>query len=310
MKKRGGGGRDEEVEVARRMIQALRGRNASAKEQARNFDKGEASDYQSQPQLLPSTPATESATPLSRMLFPLLWGGDGGGGGGGGGALGVTRQSNRVIPDPHVHSSSREDLGLNKVVIPPPQHFETGEVKGDSKVKKRKGRAMGKAPFLKSWLRQKEHQLRHAQQQQEPGAAPPAGGCDGRGEGGRGGVYSKARADEGERGSTPVPIAQEISTPVPVAGLNLGLEISTPVPIASLRALYSQMLHFVTAGPVYVTSYQPSPVHGGQSGGGGGRSEGGVGGDDWPSAASFCSTATVTPDASATFSPLTNPRES
>ena len=65
---------------------------------------------------------------------------------------------------------------MNEVVIPP--HSETCEVKGDSKVKKRR---KGKAPFLKSWLRHKEHELRHAQQQKEPGAAPLAGGCDGGG---------------------------------------------------------------------------------------------------------------------------------
>ena len=173
---------------------------------------------------------------------------------------------------------------MNEVVIPP--HSETCEVKGDSKVKKKR---KGKAPFLKSWLRHKEHELRHVQQQKEPGAAPLAGGCDGGGGGGgggRGGVNrSLARADEGERGaardwvemSARVPIGQELSTPEPVAGLNLGLEISTPVPIASLQALYSQMLHFV-AGPVHVPSHRPSPVHcGGASGGGGGTS--GVGGD-------------------------------
>lgn len=236
---------------------------------------------------------------------------------------------------------------MKKVVISP--HFETCEAKGNSKVKRRRRRRggtayapfrktwlisyimcseftynvqvkkkkkdTGKAPFLKSWLRQKEQELRQAQ------------------------LYNKAGADEGERGavsagvemSTPVPtcntldIVQEINIPVPIAGrhlaldlglkikapsnlgseistpLNLGLEISNPVPIASqpvtsFQALYSQMLHFV-AGPVKVTSsrYQPSPVHGGLSGGGGGGARSAVGGgrENWPSTSSFCSTPQV-----------------
>ena len=225
------GGADDGVAVARRMIHELRIRNAAASMSAQRDIESENAEVApsngqraagdaglsydaSGPQVPgPNAPgathtdnvsssdylSSTPATPLARMLFPLMWGG----------------QSNVVPKDPHAQEPSSPAHAHE-------EYFGGAVMTHDCralKVKMKKKRK-GKAPFLKTWLRQKERELEHAQQQTAGAEAVGHRGHD------------RAVCDRAEHGSA--------------WAAGAGVEISSGVP--SLQMFYSQMLQFVVGG--------------------------------------------------------------